>query len=109
MITRSRDRFDTVPGFAAGIVLTTPPFPYARPEVKVPVGMPVLFDSSLTEGDRRHVHYGEVGLQNGQLVTSGAYGWTLVVTGVAPTVMEAQQRANRLAAGGGIPNGAHPR
>jgi phosphoribosylamine--glycine ligase len=104
MITRSRDRFDTVPGFAAGIVLTTPPFPYARPEVKVPVGMPVLFDSSLTEGDRRHVHYGEVGLQNGQLVTSGAYGWTLVVTGVAPTVMEAQQRANRLAERVSIPN-----
>lgn len=104
MITRSRDRFDTAPGFAAGIVMSTPPFPYARPDVKVPVGMPVLFDQSLSEDDFRHIHYGEVGLQNGQLVTSGAYGWTLVVTGVAPTIAEAQRRANRLAERVSIPN-----
>src|SRR3954447_14506417 len=39
MVTRSSDRFDTAPGFAAGVVLSTPPFPFARPDVKVPVGM----------------------------------------------------------------------
>src|SRR4051812_35666307 len=104
LVTRSRERFTTVPGFAAGIVLTTPPFPYSRPSVKVPVGMPVLFGNDFTADDRRNIHYGEVGLHNGQLVTSGAYGWTLVVTGVAATIREAQQQANRLADRITIPN-----
>ena len=104
MVTRSADRFDTWPGFAAGIVLNTPPFPYARPDVKVPVGMPVLFDRDMSAEDFRHVHYGEVGLQNGQLVTSGAYGWTLVVTGRGSSISEAQERANALAARVTIPN-----
>lgn len=104
MVTRSGNTFDTAPGFAAGIVLSTPPFPYARPDLKVPVGMPVLFDRSLTEDDFRHLHYGEVGLQNGQLVTSGAYGWTIVVTGVGTSIIEAQARANSLAARVTIPN-----
>ncbi len=104
LVTRSGERFATVPGFAAGIVLTTPPFPYSRPSVKVPVGMPVLFGNDFTADDRRNIHYGEVGVHNGQLVTSGAYGWTLVVTGVAATIREAQQQANRLADRITIPN-----
>ena len=104
LVTRSAETFDTLPGFAASIVLTTPPFPYARPEVNAPVGMPVLFDPSLDAEAREDIHYGEVGVQNGQLVTSGAYGWTLVVTGVASSIPEAQQRANELAARVTIPN-----
>ena len=103
MVTRSGNTFKTREGFAAGIVLSTPPFPYARPEVKVPVGMPVLLDD-VREEDRPNIHYGEVGLQDGQLVTSGAYGWTMVVTGVAPTIAQAQSRANDLAARVHIPN-----
>jgi phosphoribosylamine--glycine ligase len=104
MVTRSGTTFRTRSGFAAGIVLTTPPFPYSRPDVQMPVGMPVLFDKTLSEEDRRHIHYGEVGLQNGQLVTSGAYGWTMVVTGVGPSVLEARERANQLAERVHIPN-----
>jgi phosphoribosylamine--glycine ligase len=104
LVTRSGDRFVTEPGFAAGIVMSTPPFPYARPEVQVPVGLPVLFDPSLGPDDLRHVHYGEVGLQNGQLVTSGAYGWTLVVTGAGASIDTARQRANALATRVTIPN-----
>jgi len=104
LVTRSSDRFEAAPGFAAGIVMSTPPFPFARPDVKVPVGMPVLFDQNLTGDDLRNIHYGEVGLQNEQLVTSGAYGWTLVVTGVAPTVAAARDCANDLAARITIPN-----
>jgi phosphoribosylamine--glycine ligase len=103
MVTRTRDCFDVHGGFAAGIVLTTPPFPYARPQLDVPVGMPVLFDESIAQ-EREHLHYGEVGLQNGQLVTSGAYGWTMVVTGRAGTIRQAQTNANRLAERVTIPN-----
>jgi phosphoribosylamine--glycine ligase len=65
--------------------------------------MPVLFEG-VTEDDRRNIHYGEVGLQNGQLVTSGAYGWTMVVTGLGTSIVEAQERANGLAGRVHIPN-----
>jgi phosphoribosylamine--glycine ligase len=104
LVTRSGSSFTTRPGFAAGIVMSTPPFPYSRPDVNVPVGMPIIFDPTLSPEDLRNIHYGEVGLQNRELVTSGAYGWTLVVTGLASTVEEAQQRANRLASRITIPN-----
>jgi phosphoribosylamine--glycine ligase len=104
MITKSRTRFDTAAGFAVGIVLTTPPFPYPRSQVPEPIGLPVLFDGALTTEDRRHLHYGEVGLEEGELVTSGIYGWTMVVTGVGPSIALAQERANRLADRVLIPN-----
>ena len=103
MITRSHDRFATRPGFSVGVVMTTPPFPYSRADVKVPVGLPVVLEG-LSEDDRRQLHYGEVGLQNGQLVTSGAYGWTMVITGVAPSIAQAREAANRLASRVVIPN-----
>ena len=102
--TRSAERFEATPGFAVGIVLTTPPFPYSRPSVDEPIGLPVLFDETLTEADRRHLHFCEVGLHNGQLVTSGAYGWTMVVTGTGNTIAPAQQRAIALAEKVFIPN-----
>jgi phosphoribosylamine--glycine ligase len=104
MVTRSIERFETRPGFSAGIVLSTPPFPYQRPDIDVPVGLPVICDETLSADDRRHLHFGEVGMQNGQLVTSGAYGWTMVVTGIGTSIGEAQARANRLAGRIIIPN-----
>jgi phosphoribosylamine---glycine ligase len=64
MLTRSTISFDTESGFAVGIVVTTPPFPYSRDMVRVPVGLPVLFDGELSPDQLRHVHYGEVALQN---------------------------------------------
>jgi phosphoribosylamine--glycine ligase len=104
MITRSRPTFDAAPGFAVGIVLTTPPFPYPRSQVPEPIGLPVLFDGELTTEDRRHLHYGEVGLEEGDLVTSGVYGWTMVVTGVGASIEMAQERANQLAGRVLVPN-----
>ena len=97
MLTRSTLKFDTEPGFAVGVVITTPPFPYYRDTVPVPVGLPVLFDGDLSAKERRHVHYGEVALQNGVLVTSGASGYTLVVTGTGETIEAARGAANALA------------
>jgi phosphoribosylamine--glycine ligase len=84
--------------------LTTPPFPYSRPAVDEPIGLPILFDETLTEADRRHIHFCEVGVESGQLVTSGAYGWTMVVTGVGKTIARAQQSAIALADKIIIPN-----
>jgi phosphoribosylamine---glycine ligase len=52
MVARRAPSFKTLKGFSAGIVMTTPPFPYARPNVQEPLGLPVLFDERLTEEDR---------------------------------------------------------
>jgi phosphoribosylamine--glycine ligase len=87
-------RFATKAGFALCVVLTTPPFPWSRKEVASPVGLPVLIGAVEPE----HIHLGEVGLANGQLVTAGLYGWTAVVTGTGPTVREARDAAYRRAA-----------
>ncbi|HZR59925.1 MAG TPA: phosphoribosylglycinamide synthetase C domain-containing protein [Xanthobacteraceae bacterium] len=108
MVTRSGEALRTRPGFAAGIVMTTPPFPYSRSVVAEPIGMPIVFDG-IDDDEHRHLHYGEVGLEDGQLVTSGGYGWTMVVTGVGDTVRAARDRANRLAERVIIPNARYRR
>ncbi len=96
--------FAVRPGFCVAIVLTTPPFPYTVKQVPEPVGLPVLFDGALTAEDRANLHYGEVGLDGGELVTSGLYGWTMVVTGVAPTIEGANDKACALAQRVFVPN-----
>jgi phosphoribosylamine--glycine ligase len=94
-----------LPGFCAAIVLTTPPFPYDR-EVVVDacVGLPVMLDGGLREQDRDRLYYGEVGIVNGQLVTSGMYGWTMVATAVADSIGQARCKANELADRVIVPN-----
>jgi phosphoribosylamine--glycine ligase len=98
MAERSERSFATRPGFCVGIVLTTPPFPYTRKQVDEPVGLPVLFDGALDEEDRRNLHYGEVGMDGDRLVTSGLYGWTMVVTGTGRTIAAARRSAYERAA-----------
>ena len=90
MATRSGGPLRTRPGYCVGVVVTTPPFPYSRHEVEATVGLPVLLDPA----DAAHHHYGEVGLdEGGNLVTSGLYGWTLVVTGVGGSIARAKDEA----------------
>ncbi len=102
MVTGTSLAMATRAGFAVGIVLTTPPFPYTRKQVEEPVGLPVLLDGTLD--DRRHLHFGEVGLTNGQLVTSGLYGWTMVATGIGMDIATARAHAYRVASGVFAPN-----
>ena len=83
----------TRPGFSVGVVLTTPPFPYVRTFVPEPIGLPILFDGALSETDLAHLHFGEVGRENGELVTAGYHGWTMVVTGVGPSIEHARLAA----------------
>jgi phosphoribosylamine---glycine ligase len=104
MIRKSMSQFATRPGFSVGVVLTTPPFPYSPAQVQRPIGLPVLFDGDLTAEDRQHLHYCELALEGGELVTSGGYGWAMVATGVGDSIATAQQRANRLADRVLIPN-----
>ncbi|MCA1654459.1 MAG: hypothetical protein ABR588_04125 [Sphingomicrobium sp.] len=91
MVEGSLERMPTHPGFSTGVVVTTPPFPYTRKQVSEPVGLPILFAGQMAEEDHRNIHLGEVGKANARLVTSGLYGWTMVVTGTGASV--AQSRA----------------
>ncbi len=93
MIGAETKSFDFRPGFSLCVVLTTPPFPYSRHEVAADVGLPVLVGEIPPE----HFHPGEVGGDPAQLVTSGVYGWTAVVTGTGATVREAKEQAYRYA------------
>ncbi|HWT13213.1 MAG TPA: hypothetical protein VN231_10710 [Allosphingosinicella sp.] len=104
MTSPSTRRFPIRPGFSVAVVLTTPPFPYSRKQVDEPVGLPVLLPEPLGEEDRRNLHYGEVGLAGGQLVTSGLYGWTMVATGLGPTIAKARREAYDRATRLSIPN-----
>jgi phosphoribosylamine--glycine ligase len=91
-------------GFSAAIVLTTPPFPYDRSTVDEAVGLPVCFDGALSADEQDRLFYGEVGLSDGQLVTSGLYGWTMVATGQGTSIAEAQRSALALADRVIVPN-----
>lgn len=104
LLSGEADSFPTHAGFSVGIVLTTPPFPYSRHEIDEAVGLPILFGEPWTEDDHRNVHYGEVGLDGDQLVTSGLYGWTMVITGLGPTVAKARQEAYARARRVSVPN-----
>ena len=95
--------FRVHPGFAVGVVLTVPPFPY--PQATVPAeGQPVIFRAPLSAAEEGHLHYGEVKLANGVLQTSGPSGYALVVTGRGETVPEAQRAAYTLLRKIWIPN-----
>jgi phosphoribosylamine---glycine ligase len=103
MIKR-RDAAKMRSGFCAAIVLTTPPFPYDRSTVDAPVGLPVMFDQEVCDRDRDSLYYGEVGLQDGRLVTSGKYGWTMVATAVSDRIERASAKACELADKMIVPN-----
>ena len=88
-ILTGRDELPTDNGFSVAVVLSTPPFPLSRKDVDAPVGLPVLVGDIEDE----HLHLGEVGREQGELVTSGLYGWTAVVTGTGSTIKAAQAAA----------------
>lgn len=89
LLLRGETRLPTDRGFSVCIVLTTPPFPQSRKEIDAPVGLPIMVEGV----EREHLHLGEVGLVDTELVTAGLYGWTAVVTGTGPTVAEARDAA----------------
>lgn len=100
MVRRDVVSFETRPGFSLCVVMSTPPFPYARDEIDAPIGLPVLADGIEPE----HLHWGEVGRDGDEIVTAGLYGWTAVVTGTGATIREAQAAAYARAARFRTPN-----
>jgi phosphoribosylamine---glycine ligase len=104
MLGHSPHAFAARPGFSVGVLLTTPPFPYTRKQVDEPVGLPVLFEDDFADRDHENLHFGEVGMKDREIVTSGLYGWTMVVTGCGPTIRSAQRDAYARAGRIHIPN-----
>lgn len=105
MLRRSELRFETAPGYAVGVVLTVPPFPYRYGYAEISRGLPIALDPSMTQSERDRLHFAEVALDaSGQLVTSGVQGYLMVATGTGPTVQTAQKSAYRLAERVFVPN-----
>jgi phosphoribosylamine---glycine ligase len=104
MIRRDVTAFATHPGYAIGVVLTVPPFPYQHGYDELSKGLPILFRGALSAEDRRHLHFSEVALTDGRLVTAGMVGQVMVVTGRGDTVEVAQRRSYDLARRVVVPN-----
>lgn len=104
MLARDRSApFPTHDGYAVGVVLTVPPFPYSEGYDELSKGLPVTL-MDLSDEDRRHLHLSEVALEDGQLVTAGMIGYILVVTGRGATPEEARAAAYSRVAKVYIPN-----
>ncbi|MBV9862934.1 MAG: phosphoribosylamine--glycine ligase [Alphaproteobacteria bacterium] len=104
MLARDGVEIATHPGYAVGVVLTVPPFPY-RPEYdRLSKGMPILFKGALSAEDEAHLHYCEVALVEGRLVTAGVIGDLMIVTGRGATAAAAQAAAYGLAGRVVVPN-----
>jgi phosphoribosylamine--glycine ligase len=101
MLRRDSLEFATSPGYAVGVVLTVPPFPYRYGYAEVSRGLPIVFDPA----QREHLHFGEVALNaEGALVTSGTTGYLMVATGTGSSVQEAQAAAYARAQQVYVPN-----
>ncbi len=93
MLRRDALDFGTREGFACGVVLTVPPFPYRQGYAELSKGLPVFIDPAMTHVQRASLHFAEVALSQGVLVASGSCGYLGVATGVGETVHAANLAA----------------
>ena len=104
MLDPSSTGFATAPGYAVGVVLTVPPFPYRYGYAEVSKGLPIHLDPTLSALERERLSFGEVALAGGQLVTSGTIGYLMVTTGTGSEVEDARREAYALARKVYVPN-----
>jgi phosphoribosylamine---glycine ligase len=104
MTSRSSLHFGTRDGFAVGVVLTVPPFPYEMGYEKLSKGAPIFLSPQMTPAQRDAVHFGEVEMRHGQLITSGSIGYVAVTTGTGAQVSTAQAAAYEVARQVVVPN-----
>ena len=104
MVTRKTLTFPTHPGYALGVVLTVPPFPYSFGYENLSKGMPISFRADMSAEDSDGLHHSEVAMEGGRLVTAGSIGYVTVVTGRGERAEVARDRAYSLARKVIIPN-----
>ncbi|MET0343349.1 MAG: phosphoribosylamine--glycine ligase [Polyangiales bacterium] len=103
LVTRDAPELATHPGYAVGVVLTVPPFPYADGYERLSKGMPIGI-SRIAIADRARLHFGEVRAEGDLLVTAGSIGYVMVVTGRGANVGAAREHCYALAAQVIVPN-----
>ena len=91
-------------GYAAGVVLTVPPFPYSHGYEELSKGAPLSFRPGMTPADHAALYYAEVERRGEHLVTSGSTGYVGVATGTGDTVGAARDAAYALARQVVLPN-----
>ena len=94
----------TNPGFAVGVVLNVPPFPYSYGYEALSKGLPILFQPSISSSDMQYLHFSEVAKQNNHLTTSGVTGNVATAVGADETIEAARQHAYNLAEKVILPN-----
>jgi phosphoribosylamine---glycine ligase len=104
MLRRDSTEFQTRAGFAAGVVLTVPPYPYAHGYDVLSKGVPISFRGELTPEESENLHFAEVARRHGRLVSSGMTGYIGVATGIGATVEQACGQARALAHKVVVPN-----
>lgn len=103
MIARQGAGVKTKPGYAVGVVLTVPPFPYEDNYEKLSKGLPIDFRNARVE-ELARLHLADVEWKDGVLLTSGMIGYLMVATGTGDTVERAQEQAYALARKVVVPN-----
>jgi phosphoribosylamine---glycine ligase len=104
MLDPASTSFATAPGYAVGVVLTVPPFPYRYGYAEVSKGLPILLDPMLSERERERLYFGEVARAGDQLVASGTTGYLMVATGTGSDAEDAGREAYALAGRVYVPN-----
>ncbi|MBC7755622.1 MAG: phosphoribosylamine--glycine ligase [Bdellovibrio sp.] len=94
----------TQSGFAVGVVLNVPPFPYSYGYESLSKGLPILFQPSITKADMQQLHFSEVAKQNNHLMTSGVTGNVGTAVGAGETIEAARQQAYNVAEQVILPN-----
>jgi phosphoribosylamine--glycine ligase len=93
MAQRTGPRIATRDGYAIGVVLTVPPFPYEYGYGELSKGRRIFFRQPPGAQDWAHLHFGEVERSGEHFITSGSLGYVMVVTGVGATIAAAQSAA----------------
>ena len=104
MVRRDSLALATGDGFACGVVLTVPPFPYRHGYEELSKGEPICLRPGACDADRDALFWAEVAQVRGQLVTSGCTGYVGVATGTGAAVQQACEAAYRVARQVVVPN-----
>ena len=97
LIKKSSLYIATHSGYAAGVVLNVPPFPYRYGYELLSKGLPILFQPSIIDSNQQHLYFNEVAKQDDCLVTSGVTGNVATAVGSGETIEAARQQAYDLA------------